>query len=79
MGWSIDLIKPTLSRIFDKAGINWMIDLPDRMLPTVYLHTSEEIPSATKLAITKLFPDNVHIWFNVMSIPTQGDLGGNTS
>lgn len=77
-GWSIDLIRESLETVFENKGINWKLEFPDRMLPTVYIHMDKDIPSETKRAILKLFPDGVHVWFNVMSIPDQGDIGGNT-
>ncbi len=68
MGWSVEIVKPQLDKIFKESGRKYRITRPQSSQQAVvveYLTNDDgkDIASRFKLRIAELFPDFVYIDF----------------
>ena len=63
MGWSIDIVRDELDRLFGNMKIRYKITHPGSEAPMVMIQYEGEIPIKIKNIIVNLFPESVYINF----------------
>lgn len=63
MGWSIDIHKPNLDKIFESLGKQYTIQHVEATQPEVMIRHEGEILLAIMKSIVALFPDFVYVYF----------------
>jgi len=75
MGWSIEIVRGELDKVFKNLGVNYEIQHPDTIFPSVYIIYDKDLPIATMAYIAKMFPENVYLDFKKTSFPVGQELG----
>ena len=76
MGWSVDIVKPTLDLIFDSLDMRYTITHPQALSPRVFINHDGDMPVEAKQAIATLFPDFVSVeFFNTHILVTGRNKG----
>jgi len=74
MGWSLDIVRPQLDRIFQGLGMRYEAQHPDSMYPTIFITHEGELPKATMKHIASLVPDFVYVSFKQSSFPKESEV-----
>ena len=74
MGWSIDIVRGELDKIFKNLEADYEIQHPDSNYPTIYFICNKELPPGLMKHIAGLFPDDVYIYFQTSSFPVEKPL-----
>lgn len=74
MGWSIDLVRGKLDKVFKNLDANYEIQHPDTNYPTIYLTYDKDLPLQVMKYIATLFPDDVYIYFQMSTFPVEKQL-----
>ena len=62
MGWSYDLIRSQVKKIF--GGDNFLVDIPEATRPYVRISYEKEISIEKKRRLAELFPADWYIYFH---------------
>lgn len=64
MGWSIDVIRASLTAVFNALDRRYKLDHPDAFTPRVFInYEGDPISVTTMKRIVSLFPDTVYVGF----------------
>lgn len=69
MGWSIEIVKGELDKMFANLGARYEIQHPDTIFPTVFIICDVDLPPALMKHIALMFPENVYLDFKKTSFP----------
>lgn len=71
MGWSVEIIKPTLDAIFKEHGIKYDITHPDAMSPMVYITYEGKVSPEVIKFVVDLFPEFVYVDIKPTTFPVD--------
>jgi len=71
MGWSLDIVRPQLDKIFQGLGMRYEAQHPDAMSPRIYIIHEKELPATTMKHIANLFPELVYVEFKQSTFPVE--------
>ena len=69
MGWSLDMVRPELDKVFKQVKIRYRASHPDAMSPRIHIEYEGDLKQPTMKYIADLFPDFVYIDFRATTFP----------